>query len=63
MHFLAHQGGWDELAWFAAPIVAVILWVRWAERKARARTGPRPSGGGGEPPDAPSTLPRHDHDH
>jgi len=35
--FLAHQGGWDELAWFALPIVLVVLGVRWAERRARAR--------------------------
>ena len=34
---LAHQGGWDEIAWFAIPIVLVLTWVRWAERASRAR--------------------------
>lgn len=62
VRFLAHQGGWDELLWFAAPIAAVMLWVRWAERKARSRPRPAPSPEGGEAPDTPSTLPRHDHD-
>lgn len=34
---IAHQGGWDELLWFSIPIVAVLMWVRWAERRARIR--------------------------
>lgn len=34
---LAHQSGWDELLLFAGPIVAVLLWVRWAERRAKRR--------------------------
>jgi hypothetical protein len=38
LSLVAHQGGWDELMWFSVPIVAVALWVRWAERRARART-------------------------
>jgi len=66
MHLLAHQGGWDELLWFAAPIVAVMLWVRWAERKARSRSLFRPEGDVADA-DAgdgtPSTLPPHHRDH
>lgn len=60
MLMLAHQGGWDELLWFSVPIVAVLLWVRWAERKARSRKA-KISGVEGE--DAPSTLPPHHQDH
>ena len=55
---LAHQGGWDELLWFAAPILLVMLWVRWAERKARNRAGRA-----GESAAPASTLPPHDLDH
>ena len=57
---LAHQGGWDELLWFAVPIVAVLLWVRWAERKARSRRVKDPGNGDG---DTPSTLPPHHQEH
>jgi len=35
--FLAHQGGWDEILYLALPAAAVILWVRWAERRSRSR--------------------------
>ena len=31
---LAHQGGWDEVLYFAVPAVLAILAVRWAERRA-----------------------------
>ena len=34
---LAHQGGWDELLMFGAPIVLAIVAVRWAERRGRKR--------------------------
>lgn len=34
---LAHQGGWDELVYFAVPVVLAILAVRWAERRASRR--------------------------
>jgi hypothetical protein len=37
MPVLAHQGGWDEVAYVAIPAVLVLLWVRWAEKRARAR--------------------------
>ena len=38
MHgFLAHQGGWDELLWFAVPVLLVLTWLRWAEKRARLR--------------------------
>lgn len=36
LQLLAHQGGWDELLWFSIPIVIVVGWVRWAERRARS---------------------------
>jgi hypothetical protein len=34
---LAHQGGWDELLWFSLPVVIVMVWLRWAEKRARDR--------------------------
>ena len=38
MHgLLAHQGGWDEILYLAVPAIGVIFWVRWAEKRARAR--------------------------
>jgi hypothetical protein len=40
--FFAHQGGWDEILLLALPAVAVILWVRWAERRARTRREQKP---------------------
>ena len=55
---LAHQGGWDELLWFSAPIVAVFAWVRWAERKARTRAVQRSTAA--EAATSGSTLPGHD---
>lgn len=39
---IAHQGGWDELLLFAGPIVLVLLWVRWAERRSGKRGPDRP---------------------
>lgn len=33
---VAHQGGWDEILYLALPALAVIFWVRWAERRARS---------------------------
>lgn len=43
---LAHYGGLDEIAVFVVPAVAVILLMRWAERRARDRRADSP----GEPP-------------
>lgn len=34
---IAHQGGWDEILLFVAPVALAIGGVRWAERRARAR--------------------------
>ena len=34
---IAHQSGWDELLLFAGPILAVLFWVRWAEKRAKRR--------------------------
>ena len=47
---LAHQGGWDEILYLAVPAIAVILWVRWAERRARGRAGEQSA------PDTPSNI-------
>ena len=38
---LAHQGGWDELLMFGAPILLAILAVRWVERRAKVRSDAR----------------------
>ena len=47
---LAHQWGWDELLYFAVPVVAMLVWVRWAEKRARSRKQAQEnrSGPGGE---------------
>ncbi|MGH2395219.1 MAG: hypothetical protein ACRDGH_17295 [Candidatus Limnocylindria bacterium] len=37
---LAHYGGIDEIGVFVLPAVAVILVLRWAERRARQRAEP-----------------------
>ncbi|MEX1207657.1 MAG: hypothetical protein WEE36_03490 [Acidimicrobiia bacterium] len=42
LRLIAHQGGWDEILLLALPAVAVILWVRWAERRARTRREQEP---------------------
>ena len=34
---LAHQGGWDEILYFAVPAALAIYGLRWAERRARRR--------------------------
>jgi hypothetical protein len=34
---LGHQGAWDEILYFLVPVVVVVAWVRWAEKRARAR--------------------------
>lgn len=34
---IAHQGGWDEILYLLVPAVAVLSWVRWAEKRSRAR--------------------------
>jgi hypothetical protein len=36
---LAHQGGWDEILYLVVPVILVVLWVRWAERRSRVRRG------------------------
>ncbi len=37
-YVLAHQGGWDEIALFAVPVVLALLAVRWAEKRAKKRS-------------------------
>jgi len=37
LRFLAHQGGWDELMWFSVPVLLMLTWVRWAEKRAKLR--------------------------
>ena len=34
---LAHQGGWDEILYLIVPVILVVAWVRWAERRSRLR--------------------------
>lgn len=34
---LAHQWGWDEILYFIVPAVGAVLWIRWAEKRARSR--------------------------
>lgn len=34
---LAHQGGWDELLLFGAPIVLAFLVIRYVEKRGNAR--------------------------
>ena len=48
---LAHQGGWDELLLFVVPILLVLGWVRWAERRARRRKDEAPERGSNMPDD------------
>lgn len=38
---LAHYGGLDEIGVFVVPAVAVILIMRWAERRAGGRREPK----------------------
>jgi len=49
---VAHQGGWDEILYLAIPGIAVLAWVRWAERRARARS----EDGSTPAEDAPSNI-------
>jgi cytochrome c-type biogenesis protein CcmH/NrfF len=35
--FLAHQSGWDELLLFLGPVILMLAWLRWAEKRARRR--------------------------
>jgi hypothetical protein len=34
---IAHQGGWDEILLFVAPVVVAFFGIRWAERRIRDR--------------------------
>ena len=34
---LAHSWGWDEVLYFAVPVIGALFWVRWVEKRARAR--------------------------
>jgi hypothetical protein len=45
---LAHQGGWDEIALFAIPVLVALAAVRLVERRHRRK----PSSGDGGPDDA-----------
>lgn len=51
---LAHQWGWDEILYFAVPVIVVLFWVRWAEKRARSRRDPD---GDGPTPTANMTDP------
>lgn len=39
MVHVAHQGGWDEILLFVAPVVLAVIAVRWLERRARRKRG------------------------
>lgn len=45
---LAHQGGWDEFLWVAAPIVAVFGLLRVANSRARRIESERADPGRGD---------------
>jgi hypothetical protein len=47
---LAHQGGWDEFAYFIVPVVVVLLAIRWAERRHRRKVA---EGSADEEPSVP----------
>lgn len=34
---IAHQGGWDEIALFAIPVVAALVAIRIVEKRQRKR--------------------------
>ena len=62
---LAHSWGWDEILYFAVPVVLAVLWVRWVEKRAAARKAAAvdtAEGGSNidEPPDAAATMTRPD---
>ena len=42
---LAHSWGWDEALYFGVPILAAIAWVRWIEKRSRAREEAEDGGG------------------
>jgi hypothetical protein len=50
VNLLAHQGAWDEVLYFVVPAIAVIVWVRWAEKRARAKPDSSEPSPGREPP-------------
>ncbi len=52
LHFFGHQGGWDELMWFAIPVLLVLTWVRWAEKRSRIRQSDAPQSTTNMPDDA-----------
>ena len=45
---MAHQGGWDEFLWVAAPIVAVFGLLRVAGSRARRIEEERAAGDAGD---------------
>lgn len=57
---LAHQGGWDEIALVAAPIVLIMGVLAIAKRRADA-IGRSPSGAADAGSDGPDTVDRPDH--
>jgi hypothetical protein len=56
---LAHYGGIDEIGIFVVPAVAVILILRWAERRARQKMEAEE----GESADSDQIEPPSDDDH
>jgi hypothetical protein len=43
---IAHQGGWDEILLFVAPVVLAFFGIRWAERRIRDRRDTASAGSG-----------------
>lgn len=38
IHILGHQGGWDELLLFVAPVLILVWGIAVAERRRRQRS-------------------------
>jgi hypothetical protein len=49
--FLAHQGGWDEVLLFVAPIVLAFFVIRGLERRAKSTREDQ------EEPESQNTVP------
>ena len=39
----AHRGGWDELLYFAVPVIVVLFAIRWVEKRSRQKPDDKPA--------------------